>query len=377
MAKMALRGVNFSCSLIVLSMLSATFSIFNASKNLPVRGSFPPWAPQQKIWPQVTLLVIACISLAMSIVIILAYWRGGHRRAEKAAVYYTVFAIGFFIFSIVMWAVGAAILNQSHKTGKEKDMWGWSCKDGKRKSVFEEDVDYALICRLQVQSIRVARVLHVPDSLTHLQSWSLICAFIEIIVEVITIAIYGIVFYRFYSKRRLHKSMDLRDRARSDLYLAQLRSQSAPNTPGFQKTPMSPSFPTHLHDDPVNAAENGENYHSTQFAQKHRSFSQPKPFSLQPPPIRVQHATPVLPQDSFEPAPHTTNEHVPAAPGEQTYDAVPIPGAYASPLASPSYPPQPNPIFTSQSQPGQALTTNDARAEGPPLSPRFPHPSAR
>lgn len=153
MAKMALRGVNFSCSLIVLSMLSATFTIFNASKSLPARGNSPAWAPKQKTWPQITLLSIACVSLAMSIVIIYAYWKGGHRRAEKAAVYYTVFAIGFFIFSIVMWAIGAAILNQSHKNGDGKDMWGWSCKDGKRKTLFEQDVDYALICRLQVRNL--------------------------------------------------------------------------------------------------------------------------------------------------------------------------------------------------------------------------------
>lgn len=183
----------------------------------------------------------------------------------------------------------------------------------------------------------------------------------------ITIAIYGIVFYRFYSKRKLHKSMDLRDRARSDLYLAQLRSQSAPNTPGFQKTPMSPSFPSHLHDDPINAAENGENYHSTQFAQKHQSFSQPKPFALQPPPIRVQHATPALQQDGFEPT-RSTPEHVPAAPGEQTYDAVPIPGAYASPLTSPSY--QPQSMHFGSSQPGQAYTT-EGRVESPPTSPKL------
>ena len=150
MAKMALRGVNFSCSLIVLSMLSATFTIFNASKNLPTRGGFPPWASKQKTWPQITLLSIACVSLAMSVFILYAYWKGGHRRAEKAAVYYTVFAIGFFVFSIVMWAIGAAILNQSHKNGNQNDMWGWSCKDGKRKTLFQEDVDYALICRLQV-----------------------------------------------------------------------------------------------------------------------------------------------------------------------------------------------------------------------------------
>lgn len=153
MAKMTLRGVNFSCSLIVLSMLSATFTIFNASKGLPPRGGSPAWAPKQKTWPQITLLSIACVSLAMSVAIIYAYWKGGHRRAEKAAVYYTVFAIGFFIFSIVMWAIGAAILNQSHKNGNDKDMWGWSCKDGKRKTLFEQDVDYALICRLQVSSL--------------------------------------------------------------------------------------------------------------------------------------------------------------------------------------------------------------------------------
>ena len=150
---MALRGVNFSCSLIVLSMLSATFTIFNASKSIPTRGTSTPWNPHQKTWPQITLVTIAGVSLAMSIFIIYAYWKGCHLRAEKAAVYYTVFAIGFFIFSIVMWAVGAAILNESKKHGNSKDMWGWSCKDGKRKTLFENDIDYELVCRLQVCNI--------------------------------------------------------------------------------------------------------------------------------------------------------------------------------------------------------------------------------
>lgn len=163
--------------------------------------------------------------------------------------------------------------------------------------------------------------------------------------------------------------MDLRDRARSDLYLAQLRTQSAPNTPGFQK-----NFPSNVHDDPIDAAENGEYYNSsTQFAQKHQSFSTPKPFTLQPPPIRVQHATPALQQDGFEPAP-TAQEHVPAAPGEQTYEAVPIPGAYASPLASPSY--QPQGFNFGVSQPGQTYTT-EGRVESPPSSPRIPRALSR
>lgn len=157
MAKMTLRGVGFSCSLIVVSMLAATFSIFNATKNLPPRGTAHPWAANQKTWPQITLLSIACVSLAMSIGIFYAYFRGGHRRAEKASVYYTVFAIGFFIFTIVLWGIGAGVLNQTHKNGNGQDMWGWSCKDGKRHDLFQNDVDYNLICRLQVRTSCLSR----------------------------------------------------------------------------------------------------------------------------------------------------------------------------------------------------------------------------
>ena len=153
MAKMCLRGTNFSCSLIVLAMLSTTFTIFNSTKALAPRSGATSWAAGQQTWPQILMLSIACVSLAFSLGIFYAYWKGGHRRAEKAAIYYTVFSVAFFTFSIVMWAVGAALLNQSKRNGNGKDMWGWSCKDGKRKDLFQQDVDYALICRLQVGAV--------------------------------------------------------------------------------------------------------------------------------------------------------------------------------------------------------------------------------
>lgn len=63
------------------------------------------------------------------------------------------------------------------------------------------------------------------------QDWGLVCAVIEIVVEVLVVLIYAVVFYRFWSKRKLAKSMGRRDKARSDLYLAQLRLQSAPQHP--------------------------------------------------------------------------------------------------------------------------------------------------
>ncbi|KAK5943422.1 hypothetical protein PMZ80_004429 [Knufia obscura] len=327
MAKMGLRGVSFSCSLIVLSMVSTTFMIFNATKALPSRNGLPAWSAKTNPWPQIVVLTIAAISLVFSVVVMAAYCRGGHRRAEKVAVYYTMFAMGYFVFSIVMWLVGAAVLQGTKANSDGQDIWGWSCKDNKRRQLFQDDVHYALVCRLQ--------------------DWALVCCIIEIVVEIIVIAIYGVVFYRFYSKNRLRKSMDARDKARSDLYLAQLRTQSAPNTPGFAHTPRTPRFPTAMteisKEDPHSAAENG--YSQQSLGASPASATTSTPFKLQAPPTRTPktpqvgfgeasvHTTPSppLPSSSPEPA-ERRNDHVAAAPGEQVYDAVPIPGAYAQPM---------------------------------------------
>jgi hypothetical protein len=145
-----LRGVNFSCSLIVLAMLSTTFSIFNATHALPTRNNLPPWAVGTKTWPQIVVLVTSSISLALCLVVFWNYWRGGHKRAEKVAVYYTLFAVAFFIFSTIMWGIAAGILQGSKNNGKGKDIWGWSCLDNKRSELFQDKINYALVCRMQV-----------------------------------------------------------------------------------------------------------------------------------------------------------------------------------------------------------------------------------
>ena len=276
-----------------------------------------------------------------------------------------------------MWLLGAVILQHSRTSSNKQDMWGWSCNQNTRAALFQQEVNYALICRLQ--------------------SWSLVCCIIEVVVEVVTISIYGIVFYRYWSKRRLRKSMANRDRARSDLYLAQLRTQSAPNTPGLN--PFSPRE-TDYKLNPYGASpacEAGLVDEHTQFAQAAHKPAQPKPFVLQPPPIRVQGTTPKIQQAGFSPIPsgdgspsapqrayfppdrayftpqrtytpsqradpppqqtsiplrrpltplHMTftspeqlpqqqqqhqRDHIAAAPGEEIYEAVPIPGAYAHP----------------------------------------------
>jgi len=176
----------------------------------------------------------------------------------------------------------------------------------------------------------------------------LLVVVVELVVEIISITLYSIVFYRYWSKRKLHKSMDMRDKARSDLYLAQLRTQSAPNTPGFgPKSPafsqyaMSPRFPPStyqtlgdIEEGPSPFTPGGKRLVIPESAFTPRQEG----FKLQAPPTKANPATPMTPKSaSFvasptrETTPHIPriNEHAPTADGEEQYEAVPIPGAYA------------------------------------------------
>ncbi|EWG43854.1 hypothetical protein FVEG_05144 [Fusarium verticillioides 7600] len=326
LAKFALRGVNFSCSLIILAMLSASFTIFNATKALPDQSKMPSWAKNTSAWPQKLVLAMACVSLVACIVVFISYCRGGHRRAEKVGTYYTMFAIGWFILALILWVVTAVIFQNSKNNSGNQDMWGWSCVNNHRSEVFGEKVDYALVCRLQ--------------------NWAMICIIIEVVIEVLCILLYSVVFYRYYTKRRLFKSMDMRDRARSDLYLAQLRSQSAPNTPGFgPKSPalsayaMSPRHPPAAYRNLSDISENPTTFTpGTQFAEPKSQFAaQETGFKLQAPPMKAPSATPKLHQSAFTPTEASppaiptvqVSQHGPVSTDEPTYEAVPIPGAYA------------------------------------------------
>lgn len=195
----------------------------------------------------------------------------------------------------------------------------------------------------------------------------MVCIIIEVVVEVISITLYSIVFYRYYSKRRLMKSMDMRDKARSDLYLAQLRSQSAPNTPGFgpkspsfasvygPKSPgaysqqaLSPRFPPPAAYRSLGDIEESNPFTpggrvpepQSGFAATAAARGLDKPFKLQAPPPKAPSATrkpglsPVEPSpvEAFppqQPKPDVPSITVGPMADEPVYDSVPIPGAYA------------------------------------------------
>lgn len=151
--------------------------------------------------------------------------------------------------------------------------------------------------------------------------------------------------------------MDLRDKARSNLYLANYRLQSAPNTPGIinnnhpkspyvSATPASPNI-SHDHDEYSNAEKGDFHHYPTQYATT-RSPTKPLPtFQLQPPPARAPSATPKARQDGFgSPVPAAAVQpgsgnvdRLYRAPGEPSYEDVPIPSAYSRPTAGLDEPP--------------------------------------
>lgn len=149
-AKIFLRFVNFGCSLIVLAILGTTLSIFNATKSLPSRNNLPAWAEGTNPWAQWVLLGVSCVSLLCCLLVFYGYFKGGHKLAQKYAFYYSILSVCFFGFNLIMWVVAAGVYQSSKSNGNNQDMWGWSCSQNLREELFHSDINYALMCRLQV-----------------------------------------------------------------------------------------------------------------------------------------------------------------------------------------------------------------------------------
>jgi len=201
-AKAFLRCISFGCSLVVVSLVANTFVIFFSTINLPPKDNLPAWAPQSILWPTYATIAIAGVSLLMATFVLISYWRGGHRKAERAGVWFTAISIFGFFFMIILWVVVAAVITNARTNSGGNDIWSWACKDNNRKNLFASTVDYDLVCRQL--------------------DWTLVCSIIEIVVETLSIVLYLAAFWRYSSKKKLRKSMHIRDQARHELYLKKL-----------------------------------------------------------------------------------------------------------------------------------------------------------
>ena len=150
--------------------------------------------------------------------------------------------------------------------------------------------------------------------------------------------------------------MALRDKARSEFYEAQSRAGTLPNTPAIPDAPKSardgfynPMFSPRFAPDGSDVEKQDGTIttpgNDSQYAVSAKS-NDSKPFTLQAPPLgrntpkTKQNATfdaPPVPREpgstnfSRPTTPAAATPHQPAAPGERSYDAVPVPSAYGNP----------------------------------------------
>ncbi|KAH9427424.1 hypothetical protein MCOR02_012056 [Pyricularia oryzae] len=130
MAKFGLRGVSFSCSLIVVAMMSTVLTMFDATK-----------VHQGASHAQRHARLV--------------------RDDEPVAADLDPHGL------VPGWIATAASFQHQRNINNNKDMWGWSWDQTPRAETFEDDVNYSLLCRLQ--------------------DWTSVCIIIEIVVDVVTV----------------------------------------------------------------------------------------------------------------------------------------------------------------------------------------------
>jgi hypothetical protein len=133
-------------------MTVLTVQIFERTRDLPPRHGFTAWSRGTSLWPQMLLLVLACGSFILTLATLAAYCKRGHKSAEKVARYSSLFSLGIFIFSAVSWAIAGGTFHFLGNDGGDNFIWSWSCADNQRRREFSENVNYNLICRMQVSS---------------------------------------------------------------------------------------------------------------------------------------------------------------------------------------------------------------------------------
>ncbi|KAH9438833.1 hypothetical protein MCOR02_002433 [Pyricularia oryzae] len=203
-----------------------------------------------------------------------------------------------------------------------------------RADLFDEKVDYALLCRLQ--------------------NWTMVCIIIEIVVEVIAITLYSIVFYRYYSSESFTSPWICATRPGLTCTSPSSEANQHPTLLVWPQVAcvlqyaMSPRFPPQAYGSLGDIQETSPftpGGRPAPIAEPQSSFaasnSPTQPFKLQAPPLKAPSATPRAQQNGFE-SPSTASNHnltftpsasASAAPtvdsDEPRYDAVPIPGAYS------------------------------------------------
>jgi hypothetical protein len=111
-----------------------------------------PWAKNSKVWPSLMYFIIAVVSLALNLIILVAYWMSV-KAANKAAMISLAFDWIVIGANFGVWVSAVVVYrNEKDKNGVHNDLWGWSCSDAAAEiqKPFDGVLDFGRLCTVQV-----------------------------------------------------------------------------------------------------------------------------------------------------------------------------------------------------------------------------------
>lgn len=163
------------------------------------------WAKESKVWPTWMYFVVAGISLALNLLILVAY-AFGVDKANLIASVSTAFSWTMLLGNLVVWCIAASLYRtEKDKDNKSNDLWGWTCSPAARKiqKEFAGEIDFNRYCDIQVSS----RTLQVTDNtwLIIPQSISWYIGLVQVGAALLTVVTYVFVFIRKGKKKEIKR----------------------------------------------------------------------------------------------------------------------------------------------------------------------------
>jgi len=189
-----LRIISRTCtaifSIAVTVMMAMSLEKFRTTRNIYIGGR-TAWARNTKLWPTIMLFSVAVATLAINLVILIAYLRS-IKAANRVSVMSTVFGLLVFGGHVVLWVVTAALYRYGKDTnGISNDLWGWTCSKGadKIQNTFRDVVNFQSVCNRSSNA------------------WFTSIA--EACLEIFSLTIYLFAFWRLRNKRKIvtHRSL--------------------------------------------------------------------------------------------------------------------------------------------------------------------------
>jgi len=209
--RFVVRVLDLGCSLVIIALIASNFIVFNATRFSVNDSGNPIWgAEHPRTWPTTVLLSVACVSVALSVVVLLSYLKSV-QWANRFNIAHATITISVSVFLIIMWAISIGIFNY-HDQSATPDLWSRACHQ-RDAGTPNGAVNWGQYCIEQ--------------------AWCSVCGILSIIFEALILTTFALIYLRRRSKRDVRQSRQYATFVRT---ATALQEQQSPYDPSMQKS---------------------------------------------------------------------------------------------------------------------------------------------